>query len=179
MISLKKILQEAFGDYYKKNTWMQLPRHVVADNADQLFDLIRMAYADKGGHLKIKSRNDVMDRSEIDYWVAIDTDDDPDPDAAIGGMKTPIGYKLSVMGQDGGKDAKRSVIQHMIKLMQTRGFYAELDMDLANKFGLQIMTDQDTISKVLAGKELEFLDNGVYRRKIGNKIKEKVLVGKL
>lgn len=179
MISLKKILLEAFGDYYRKNTWMELPRHVVADNADALFDLVQTAYADKGGNLKIKSRNDIMDRSEINYWIAIDTDDDVEPDAAIGGHTTPAGYKMSVMAQDGGKDAKRAAVHKMIALMKTKGFYAELDMDLANKFGLDVITDEDVISKVLAGKKLKFLKNGVYIRTIGaaGKAKEKVLVG--
>lgn len=54
MISLKKLMQEAFGDHYKKNVWTELPKRMVADNADELFDLIQTAYADKGGNLKIK-----------------------------------------------------------------------------------------------------------------------------
>jgi hypothetical protein len=179
MISLKKIMQEAFGDYYRKNTWIELPRHVVASNADELFDLVQNAYADKGGNLKIKSRNDIMDRTEINYWLAIDTDTDPEPDAAIGGKSTPAGTKISVMGQDGGKDAKRSVIQRMIAAMKTRGFYAEIDMDLANKFGLKPITNKTIINKVLAGKEIEHLGKGLYKRTIGaaGKAKEKVLVG--
>ena len=178
MISLKKILQEAFGDYYNKNKWMELPRHVVTDNADALFDLIQTAYADKGGNLKIKSRNDIINRSELNYWIAIDTDDDIDPDATLGGHKTPVGMKISVIGQDGGKDAKRSAVQKMISLMKSRGFYAELDMDLANKFGLDPITDTTVIDKVMAGKKIEHLGNGQYKRSIGgSKPKKKVLVG--
>jgi hypothetical protein len=179
MISLKKILLEAFGDYYRKNIWMELPRHIVADNADALFDLIQAAYADKGGNLKIKSRNDVMNRSEINYWLAIDTDSDPDPDATVAGRTTPVGHKISILGQDGGKDAKRATVEKFIALMKRRGFYAEIDIDLANKFGLDVITDEDVISNVLAGKKIEFAGNGVYKRLIGasGKAKEKVLVG--
>ncbi len=179
MISLKKLMLEAFGDYYKKNTWIKLPRNMVADNADELFDLIQAAYADKGGNLKIQSRDDIMDRTEINYWLAIDTDTDPEPDGAVGGRLTPAGYKISVLGQDGGKDAKRYVVQKFIELMKNRGFYAEVDIDLANKFGLDIISDTNVISKVLSGKKLKFLKNGSYTRTIGSagKAKEKVLIG--
>ena len=179
MISLKKIMQEAFSDYYKKNVWTELPKRMVADNADELFDLIQTAYADKGGNLKIKSRNDVMNRSEINYWLAIDTDNDPDPDATVAGRTTPTGHKISIIGQDGGKDAKRAAVEKFIALMKRRGFYAEIDIDLANKFGLDVITDPAIISKVLAGKEIEFLGDGAYKRVIGSarKSKEKVLIG--
>jgi hypothetical protein len=177
MISLKRILREAFGDYYRKNKWVELPHKMVIDNADSLFDLVQMAYADKGGNLKVRSRNDIVDRSEINYWIAIDTDVDPDPDVAIGGRKTPAGTKLTVMGQDGGPGTKRLAITKMISLMNSRGFYAEVDTDLAAKFGFEPIQDEDAVREVLAGKKIKFLGNGVYMRAIAGTMKRKVLIG--
>lgn len=179
MISLRKILSEAFSDHYRKNTWVKLPRHIVTDNADVLFDLVQTSYASKGGNLKIKSRNDITNQTEINYWLAIDSDTDPEPDAAIAGRSTPKGHKISILSTDGGKDAKRFAVHKMIELMRKNGFYAELDVELADKFGLNVITDTELISKVLSGKEIKFLDNGVYTRSIGSagKFKEKVLVG--
>jgi hypothetical protein len=64
-------------------------------------------------------------------------------------------------------------------MMKTRGFYAEMDEDLANKLGLNIITDENLIRKIMSGKELEFTGNGRFTRNISavGKVKEKVLVG--
>jgi hypothetical protein len=177
MISLRQILKEAFGDYYRKNKWVQLPFKMVVDNADSLFDLVQMAYADKGGNLKIRSRKDIVDTSEINYWIAIDIDDDPDPDAALGGKTTRVGHKITVIGQDGGPGTKRVAITKMIQLMNKRGFYAEVDTDLAAKFGFDPIEDEDVIQQVLYDKKLKFLGNGLYMRVIGGAMKRKVLIG--
>jgi hypothetical protein len=66
----------------------------------------------------------------------------------------------------------------MIELMKTRGFYAELDMDLAKKLGLPPIKDEQKVRDVLK-KELEWQGDGSYTRKVGaaGKAKEKVLVG--
>lgn len=178
MIKLRLLISENFGDDYNKNTWVDLPSPAVKKYAKELSDLVVQAYAVKGGNFEIQSAEDLL-RSDITYWVANDIDQDPDPDVTVGGKPTKHGIKMTIMGQDGSSNAKRSAISKMVELMKKRGFYAEVDVDLAQKFGMQPIKDQELITKVLTGKELDFNADGSYQRYVGpaEKLKTKVMVG--
>jgi hypothetical protein len=80
------------------------------------------------------------------------------------------------MSQDGSSPAKKDAILKMIELMKTRGFYAELDKDLAQKLGLPSIRDEKRVREVLQ-RELEWNNDGSYIRDIGGSKHEKVLVG--
>lgn len=177
MIKLRSII-ESFADDYQKNGWVGLPDSAVKKYSGELADLIVQAYATKGGNFEIQSGDDLKN-SDLKYWLATDIDSDPNPDATVGGKPTKYGTKITIMGQDGGPAAKKSVITKTIELMKKRGFYAELDPDLAQKFGMQPIKDQELVRQVLAGKELEFNADGSYQRPISaaGKVKTKVLVG--
>lgn len=178
MIKLRLLLSESFSDDYSKNKWIDLPQSAIKKYAKELSDLVIQAYALKGGNFEIQSADDLIN-SDLTYWMASDLDQDPDPDVTVGGKQTKYGTKMTIMGQDGSSAAKRGAITKMIELMKKRGFYAELDVDMAQKFGMQPVKDQELISQVLAGKELEFNADGSYQRAIGptKKVKTKVLVG--
>lgn len=178
MIKLIDILSETFADKYDKNKYVELGTKDISDFADNIYDLIATAYKDKGGHFEFQSGQDVIN-SDLNYWIAADVDKDPQADITIGGKKTNYGTKLTTLGQDGEKSTKRSAVAKLVNTMKTRGFYAEMDEDLANKLGLSIITDENLVRKVLSGKELEFTGNGRFKRKISavGKVKEKVLVG--
>jgi hypothetical protein len=60
--------------------------------------------------------------------------------------------------------------------MKTRGFYAELDVDLAQKFGLPPIRDEKKVRDVLK-KDLEWHNDGSYTRTIGGGKHTKVMVG--
>jgi hypothetical protein len=177
MIKLRPLI-ESFADDYYKNGWIGLPDSAVRKYADELAALIAQAYATKGGNFEIQTGDDLRN-SDIKYWLAIDMDEDPNADATVGGKPTRYGTKLTMMGQDGSPAAKKSVITKMIELMKQRGFYAEVDPELAQKFGMQPIKDEEVVRKVLAGKELEFSTDGSYQRAISaaGKIKTKVLIG--
>ena len=65
----------------------------------------------------------------------------------------------------------------MINLMKTRGFYAELDKDLAEKMNLPFIKDEAEIRKVL-NKDIKMNPDGTYDRKLTmGPVKTKVLVG--
>jgi len=177
MIKLRSLI-ESFADEYPKNGWVVLPDGAVKKYANELAALIAQAYATKGGNYEIQTGDDLKN-SDIKYWLAADIDQDPDADATVGGKATKYGFKMTMMGQDGSSAAKKSVITKMIELMKKRGFYAEVDPDLAQKFNMQPIKDQDMVRKVLAGKELEFNADGSYQRAVSaaGKVKTKVLIG--
>ena len=65
----------------------------------------------------------------------------------------------------------------MTKLMKQKGFYAEMDPDLAQKFNLSYISDESVIRKVL-NKDVTMNPDGSYVRLIsGIAKKTKVLVG--
>lgn len=176
MIKLKNLLPEKFADDFGKNRWVELPQQKTAEFADNIVDLISAAYAAKGGNFEIQSANDLKN-SDVKYWIATDIDDDPEADAAIGGKKTHAGTKITMMGQDGSSPAKKSAILKTIELMKKNGFYAELDPDLAQKFGLNHEKDEDVIRKVLK-KDITMNPDGSYERMVAGTHKHtKVLVG--
>ena len=177
MIKLIDLLNEAFADKYSKNKYIQLTTQDLSDYSEDLLNLINTSYQDKGGHFEFKTPQDIIN-SDLNYWIASDVDQDPDADMTIAGKSTNFGTKITTMGQDGNKESKKSAITKVISLMKTRGFYTEMDEELAIKFGLKPIEDESIISKVLAGKDLEFTGNGKYIRSVsGTKPKEKVLVG--
>lgn len=171
----KEWLSESFADKHGKNVYAELQQKDVQEYEKTIVDLIVNAYKHIGGN-DIKTPSDLK-RSDLTYWVAKDIDVDPDADIVIGGKPTPAGTKITVLGQDGERDSKSDLVKKLIDLMKTRGFYAEMDLDLAQKFGLPPIKDEATIVKVLK-KDIKYMGDGSYERfitGIGNK--RKVLVG--
>jgi len=173
---LKFPLPEAFADTYEKNKWIQLPKDVVKTYADEIIDIIVSAYTAKGGNFEFKNADDIK-KSELDFWIANDIDVDPEIDAIIGGKTTPAGIKMTVFGQDGSSAAKKVGMIKMIDYMKKRGFYAEVDIDLAAKLGVDYIKDEALIRKVL-NKDIKMNVDGSYSRKLTDgPVKTKVLIG--
>ena len=158
-----------------KNTYIELGSSDAADYADTIIDLIKTAYAHVGGNLEFKNANDIKN-GDVTYWVLKDIDDEPEPEIALGGKQTKNGTKITVMGQDGSREAKKDTILKMIELMKTRGFYAELDADLAQKLGLPPLRVEKRVRDVLQ-KDLEWHNDGSYTREIAGEKHDKVMVG--
>lgn len=176
MIKLKSLLPESFTDEFGKNKWAQLSKDVVKTYADELVDLIVGAYAAKGGNFEFRNADDIK-KSDLNFWIANDVDADPEADTVLAGKQTSAGTKVTVFGQDGSSTAKKTGIVKMIALMKTRGFYAEVDPDLATKMGLDFIKDEAQIRKVL-NKDIKMNPDGSYDRQItGGPVKTKVLIG--
>jgi hypothetical protein len=176
MIKLKSLISEAYADEFGKNKWINLPQTAVEDYSDIIADLIINAYAGKGGNHELRSGNDIRN-SDLNYWITNDVDTDVDPDVTLGGKRTPAGTKITAIGQDGGSDAKRAAVTKIIDLMKTRGFYAEIDKDMASKYNLPHIKDEAEIRKVI-NKDLTMNPDGSYDRRLtGGPVKTKVLVG--
>ena len=84
---------------------------------------------------------------------------------------------MTVAGQDGSSDARKAVLTKMSSLLRTKGFYAEFDIDLANKMNLIPIEDESIVRSVLSPKEITWNGDGTYQRDIAGHIKTKVLVG--
>lgn len=176
MIKLKNILLEAEAKPIPKNKYVELDKEQLKQHAQTIFDIITASYKSKGGNPAIGSTSDITS-GDINFWYAADVDKDPDVDTAIGVKKKPAGFKLTAMGQDGSQAAKNSLINKTSQLLHTRGFFAELSPDLAQKFHLDPITDEETIKSVIAKNDIKFTGNGLYTRTIDGQLRTKVLVG--
>jgi len=169
-------LLEAFADNHSKNAYVELQRKDIQEYEKEIIDLIVNAYKHIGGNIEIQKPGDIL-KSDLNYWVAVDNDNDPDADIVLGGKTTPAGTKMTVLGQDGSTQSKRDAISKTISLMKTRGFYAEMDVDLADKMGLTRIKDEKVIRKVL-NKDIQMNADGSYSRDFAGAGKHtKVLVG--
>ena len=176
MIKLKNILKEAEAKPIPKNKYVELDRDQLNTHAQTIFDIISASYKSKGGNPAIGSVSDITS-GDINIWYAADVDKEPDVDTAIGIKKKPAGFKLTTMGQDGSSAAKKSVIDKTSQLLNKRGFYAELSPDMAEKFNVKPIEDEDIIRTVVAKNDIKFTGNGLYTRSIDGVTRTKVLVG--
>jgi hypothetical protein len=123
------------------------------------------------------------------FFVA-DVDDDPDPDLALY-YKKKSGTKIAAVASDGGAEAKKSVVDFLVKLLDKPGLWIEVSDALANvllkKRGLETLDDEKTVRKALGGKDLTWHGkhpNGVpygkgwYTRNIDGHDHTKVVVGR-
>tara|TARA_Y100000593_G_scaffold73150_1_gene134365 strand:+ start:3948 stop:4484 length:537 start_codon:yes stop_codon:yes gene_type:complete len=176
MIKLKDILFETLP----KNKWVSLKGKDLKDFRDEIFDLVKKSYASIGGHPNIKSPSDIS-LSSIDYWDAIDVDDDPYPDAISGAKARKGGKKYTLGATDGSSPAKRAYVGSRIKKLKQKGHYAELSHKIADIMAsaeVPIVDDEEEVKRVLKGKSITWLGDGWYERNVGGKKFKKRMFGR-
>ena len=89
---LKKYLSNnPLNEDLPKGKWIELDDKEQKEYAEDIFDLIKTAYASIGGHSNYKSPNDVVgSEGDSDYEV-INLDDDPDIEAVSVSKQKPAG----------------------------------------------------------------------------------------
>ena len=162
-----------------KNKWVNLKGKELEGFRDEIYDLVKKSYSAIGGHPNIKSPSDI-NMSSINYWEAIDIDDDPEPDAVSGAKRKSGGIKYTLGATDGTSPAKRAYIGSRIKLLKKKGHYAELSHKIASIMasnGVPVVKDENTVRQVLKGKDITWLEDGWYERNIGGKKFKKRMFG--
>lgn len=178
MIKLFDIL---FESELPKNKWVMLDKSETGEYKGEIFDLIQNAYAKIGGHIKYKSPDDVTGAESRSDYEVIDLDDDDEIDAVTISRPTPFGGKSVGMGHDGSQKAKHEIIKHKVYQLNN-GFYIEVSgvlKDILLKKGVPMITDKETIEKVLKGKNITMNDDGTYDREISGQLHTKTLLGDL
>ena len=166
---------------FPKGQWTRLSSQDLEDYKDDIFGLIEKAYSYIGGHANYSSADDVTGKEGSADYEVINLDDDDEIDAVNISKQTPPGTKFVATGHDGSSAAKREVITHKIEKLQKPGFYIEVSgkiKDILVSAGVPQVTDEDTIRKVLKGKDITMNDDGSYQREIGGSMHSKILLGK-
>lgn len=167
------------ADLAPKGTWTTVHADDLRDYPeiyDEVAALIDTAYAPIGGHLKLRSADDIV--AEIDHFDLLDHDDDPQADAVLLG-KHKGGIKHVATGHDNERASKRELVRHKIELLREPGHYVEASGRLAEILldaGLPVVTDEATVRAVL-GKPIAWVGDGWYERTIGGHPETKIMIG--
>ena len=164
-----------------KGQWQPIPSSELKDYEEEIFDLISTAYSPIGGHPNYKSPSDVTGAESDAEYEVIDLDADPDIDAVTVSKDKPAGKKFTATGHDGSSKAKSKVVNHKAELLKRPGHYVEVSGKIKDIFlakGVEPITDEETVRKILQGKDIEWLGNGEYKRSIGGQTHTKMLLGK-
>ena len=172
----------------KRGKTIQFDHTKHPELAGELFDLISTAYAEIGGHAKIKSPNDIFTDPDWNYWEGLDIHGSNDFDMIMFGKKTKFGVKYSGVGHDGSKQAKRSYITTRGNELNKLGFYIEVSGKIADilisKYNVPVVSDKATVDKVL-GKDVKWIGkkegeagDGWYSRNLGGAMHDKILIGR-
>ena len=157
----------------------------------EFFDLISTAYAEIGGHSKIKSPSDVFADKDWNWWEGVDIHGTSDFDIVMFGSKTRFGVKFSGVGHDGTKEAKRAYIESRAEDLLKPGYYIEVSGKLAeiliDKYNCPVVEDQSIVEKVMGRKldwkgknpeDSKMSGNGWYVREIAGHSHAKIMLGR-
>jgi len=156
--------EKKFSDFDKgKGRWSDIPAVElgVQNNVDlsyELYDLISTAYGHIGGHFDFTSPEDIP--ADSDIWMAVNTDDDPEPDALRIGKNKSAGKKLTASGHDGTTAGKNAYILKTAELLHTPGYFAEMSKGIAHimiKYhNVPYVDNEEDVRKAL-GKEIQWV----------------------
>ena len=85
----------------KRGVWTKIDPKKDQDLDDRFYDLISIAYAEIGGHVKINKPEDVFADKDWTFWRGIDLHGSPELDLIIWGKNTKYGIKFAGVGHDG------------------------------------------------------------------------------
>ena len=164
-----------------KNKWVTVPEENLEDYKDDIFKLIKTAYSSIGGHSNYKSAKDITGSEKDKEYTVIDINNDSEIDAVnVANPKAPAGVKLTATGHNGTPPAKREMLKHTVELLKKPGYYIEVSgriKDILLNAGVPVVTDKNTLEKVLKGKGIVINDDGTYNRKIAGTEYTKLLMG--
>tara|TARA_Y100000385_G_scaffold273348_1_gene315167 strand:- start:155 stop:724 length:570 start_codon:yes stop_codon:yes gene_type:complete len=165
---------------FEKNIWLTLNDEEKEEFADEIFSLINTAYAPIGGNPNYKSADDVTGEEGDASYMVIDLDDDDDLDAVKVTKGKGAGEKSVAMGHDGTPPAKSAAVNITAIMLKEPGHYIEVSgklKDILMAKGVPVVTDKETIQRVMKGKSIEISNDGTYSRVIGGEKHTKTLMG--
>lgn len=184
--------EETFADTVGiKGRWVEMtPEKLrkLPELTNDLLQLINIAYAPIGGHLKFTHPDDLLD--SVILVRAEDLDADPQADVALVSKRTPAGLKMTALGHDASPAAKRAAIETQAADLRKPGFYAEVSDALAHilltRYRPHAVEDEEAVRRVL-DRPIEWVGErpdgkypdvkGWYYRNIAGHRKLKLLVG--
>ncbi len=193
--------EKKWEDYgVPKSQWHDIPLEDIKKAAEEqdgevniaseLHDLINVAYQKIGGHFDFQRPQDLP--ADYTDWIAVDLDDDPQPDAMRVSKEKGSGQKMSAGGHDGTRSGIDAYIAKTAELLKTDGFYGEMSKGVAHvmitRHGVPFVGSHEDVEEVL-GKKIKWIGghpegkypgyDGWYIRKIGGEHQDmKIMLGR-
>lgn len=105
-----------------EDKWVsESPYEMDEDQREEVWDMFTMSYKDIG--LKFSDIEGIVQKYDS-IWLT-DLDPDPAPDAFITYSKRYAGNKVGLAGSDGSSAAKSAVVNKMVNLLNSSGWWAE------------------------------------------------------
>lgn len=172
MIYINTFEDYTFSDKFDKNKWVELSKEDRKELKKEIWELVEHAYKPLGGHVRISDPDSVVNDDQLSFWKAIDVDEDPYTDVVIFARKSNHGYKISGWGHDGGKEAKKELLNQLASLLRRPGFWVEVSGKpseiLSNKPGVNRLKNIEDVKKIFGNSEINWKGNGVYTRKLAD-----------
>jgi|688.fasta_scaffold386455_2 hypothetical protein len=169
-----KQFNESFQDIFpgSKNKWEKLSYDQALELRYELIEIIDRAYREvfPEGHVRLSDVNDFYKNQDLTFWRAANIDDDPYADVVIFGTKREHGYKISGWGHDGGKGARRHLIEKLASLLcdPKENVYIEVagrpaEILVSPKYNVP-KVPKEKVEAIYPESEFEWRKDGFYRR---------------
>lgn len=155
-----------FSDFYDKNKWVKLSKEDRKNLKYELYDIVNLAYSDIGGHVRIDSPEAIVNDNELDFWNAVDIDEDPNVDVVIFSRRSN-GNKISGWGHDGSKESRKEVVNRLKSILRIDGFWIEVSdrpAEILIQSGCSFIKSESEIRELFPNTKIKWIGDGKYTR---------------
>jgi hypothetical protein len=153
----------------KPNVWKDFNLASLSkEDMDIVWSMYSDTYAKAGLDFSANDAGELQIKYKAVYLE--DVDSDSIADAFIIYKPTPFGNKISLLGTNDKKEAKKSMLTQLFKLLKTQGWFIEASMKmediLSAKSDITAITNEKTIQALVGAKGIEIVKDGYYKRKL-------------
>jgi len=175
-----KMLTEMNEMEIPSGKWIDMDMSKIdKDGIDLIWKMYSETYAKAGLDFSADDANELKTKYKATYLK--DVDHDHQPDAFIIYKETPYGNKISLLGTNDKKEAKRDLIHKLIELVNTKGWFIEASMkmeEILSSSGAPVVKNEKAINDIVGKhKKPEMEKNGYYTRflsKVGKRITKRI-----
>jgi hypothetical protein len=150
------------------NTWKDFDlRKLSAEDLQIIWDMYTNSYAKQGLDFSADDYKELQQKYKAVYLQ--DVDSDSIADAFIVYKETPYGNRISLLGTNNKPEAKSNVVKQLIRLVNTNGWILEASKkieEIMQRSNAPVITDRNVIQAIAGDKEVKFLEDGYYERKL-------------
>ena len=151
-----------------KKKWVTVKLSDIDKNQlDKIYNMFIDTYAKQGLEPNVKRAEMIREKYKISRLIDLDTD--VLPDAFIIYEDHKYGQKIALLGTDDKKESKHELIQELIKLLNTKGWWIEASGKLANIIeskGIKWLEEENDMRILLPYKGVTWKGDGFYSRKL-------------
>ncbi len=167
----------------KPNVWKDFNLASLSkEDMDVLWNMYEDTYSKAGLDFSANDATELQSKYKAVYLEDIDSD--TIADAFIIFKPTQFGNKIALLGTNDKKEAKKSMLAQLFKLLKMQGWFIEASMKmeeiLSTKSDIPVVTDESIIKGLVGDKGLEMMEDGYYKRKLSkvNKLIVKRIYGR-